>query len=103
MKNFIERSLYEIIKETGCFTQHCEEGKSPCFPVPYNFVTIQKPAAGGKTGFIPAVELTNIHGKFELRKATDILQPITGETIVAYYERLGKELSRKDSLGETIL
>ena len=40
--------------------------KSPCFPVPYTLVTVQKPVAGGKTGFIPCVELKNINGGEEV-------------------------------------
>jgi hypothetical protein len=77
--------------------------KSPCFPVPYTLITVQKPVAGGKTGVIPCVELQNIHGGYELRRCDDIVKPINGESIDLYFKRLEAELCRKDILGETIL
>lgn len=77
--------------------------KQPCFPVPYTFLAVQKPAIGGKTGIIPCVELQNIHGGYELRRCDDILKPTAGEPISLYLNRLKKELERKDILGETIL
>ena len=77
--------------------------KSPCFPVPYTIVTVQKPVAGGKTGIIPCVELKNLHGSYELRRCDDIVKPVGGEPIDLYLKRLEAELCRKDILGETIL
>lgn len=77
--------------------------KSPCFPVPYTLITVHKPAAGGKTGVIPCVELQNIHGGYELRRCDEILKPTAGEPIDLYLKRLKEELERKDILGETIL
>ena len=76
--------------------------KSPCFPVPYTLVTVQKPVAGGETGFIPCVELKNINGGYELRRCDKILKPVAGEPIDLYLKRLEAELCRKDILGETI-
>lgn len=77
--------------------------KSPCFPVPYTLITVQKPVAGGKTGIIPCVELQNIHGSYEIRRCENILKPTAGEPIDLYFKRLKWELERKDILGETIL
>jgi len=77
--------------------------KSPCFPVPYTLITVQKPAAGGMVGIIPCVELKNIHGGYELRRCDDIVKPVGGEPIDLYLKRLDAELCRKDVLGETIL
>lgn len=77
--------------------------KSPCFPVPYTLITMQRPVAGGKTGIVPCVELKNINGGYELRRCDDILQPGAGETIGHYLRRFKVELHRKDILGETIL
>ena len=77
--------------------------KSPCFPVPYTLITVQRPIAGGKTGFIPCVELKNIHGSYEIRRCDDILKPTAGEPIDLYFKRLKWELERKDILGQTIL
>jgi len=77
--------------------------KSPCFPVPYTLLTVQKPVAGGKTGVIPCVELQNIHGGYEIRRCDEILKPVAGEPIDLYLKRLESELCRKDILGETIL
>jgi hypothetical protein len=80
-----------------------KDAKVPCFPVPYTLITVQRPAAGGKTGVIPCVELNNIHGGYELRRCDEILKPTAGEPINLYLKRLEAELCRKDILGETIL
>ena len=77
--------------------------KSPCFPVPYTLITVQKPVAGGKVGIIPCVELQNIHGDYELRRCDSILKPVASEPIDLYLKRMRWELERKDILGETIL
>ena len=77
--------------------------KQPCFPVPYTLITLQKPAAGGKTGIVPCVELQNIHGGYEIRRCDTILKPSAGEPLNLYFKRLKWELERKDILGETIL
>jgi hypothetical protein len=77
--------------------------KSPCFPVPYTLITVQKPVAGGKTGIIPCVELKNIHGDYELRRCDDILKPKAGEPINFYLNRLECELTYKEVNGEMIL
>ena len=77
--------------------------KSPCFPVPYTLITVERPVAGGKTGVIPCVELKNIHGGYELRRCDEIVKPTAGEPIDRYLKRLKWELERKDILGETVL
>ena len=77
--------------------------KSPCFPVPYTLLMIEKPAAGNKRGIIPCVELKNLQGGYEFRRCEDILKPVGGEPIDLYLKRLEAELCRKDILGETIL
>ena len=77
--------------------------KSPCFPVPYTLITVQRPFASCKIRIIPCVELQNIHGDYEIRRCDDILKPICGEPIDLYFKRLEVELCRKDILGETIL
>ena len=76
--------------------------KQPCFPVPYTLVTVERPVAGSKRGFIPCVELKNIHGGYELRRCDEILKPVNGESIDLYLKRFKWELERKDILGETI-
>jgi hypothetical protein len=77
--------------------------KSPCFPVPYTLLMVEKPAAGNKRGIIPCVELKNLQGGYELRRCDEILKPVGGEPIDLYLKRLKWELERKDILGETIL
>ena len=77
--------------------------KSPCFPVPYTLLMVEKPAAGNKRGIIPCVELKNISGGYELRRCDNILKPTAGEPVDFYLKRLEAELCRKDVLGETIL
>lgn len=77
--------------------------KSPCFPVPYTIVTVERPVAGNKRGIIPCVELKNLQGGYELRRCEDILKPLAGESIDTYMNRLEKHLCNKDILGETIL
>ena len=77
--------------------------KSPCFPVPYTLLMVEKPAAGNKRGIIPCVELKNLQGGYELRRCDDILKPTAGEPIDLYLKRLETELCRKDVLGQTIL
>ena len=77
--------------------------KQPCFPVPYTLITVQRPAAGGKTGVIPCVELKNLQGGYEFRRCDEILKPTPNEPIDLYLKRLKWELERKDILGETIL
>lgn len=77
--------------------------KSPCFPVPYTLITLQRPIAGGKVGIIPCVELKNIYGGYEFRRCDNILKPVAGEPIDLYFKKLKWELERKDILGETIL
>lgn len=77
--------------------------KSPCFPIPYTLVTVERPIAGGKVGVIPCVELKNIHGGYEFRRCDEIVKPTAGEPIDLYLNRLEAELCRKDVLGETIL
>ena len=77
--------------------------KSPCFPVPYTLVTVERLLAGGKIGVIPCVELKNLKGDYELRRCDEIVKPIAGERINLYLKRLEAELCRKDILGETIL
>lgn len=76
--------------------------KQPCFPVPYTLMTVHRPAAEGKTGFIPCVELKNINGGYEIRRCDDILKPSAGEPIDSYFKRLKWELERKNILGETV-
>ena len=76
--------------------------KSPCFPVPYTLLTVERPIAGNKRGIIPCVELKNIHGGYELRRCDEIVKPVAGESIDLYLKRLKWELERKDILGETI-
>jgi hypothetical protein len=77
--------------------------KSPCFPIPYTLVTVERLLAGGKIGVIPCVELKNLQGGYELRRCDNILKPVAGEPIDLYLKRLKWELERKDILGETIL
>ena len=77
--------------------------KQPCFPVPYTLMTVHRQLAGGKKGVILCVELTNIHGSYEIRRCEDILKPNPQEPIDAYLNRLFQELDRKNVLGETIL
>ena len=77
--------------------------KSPCFPIPYTLLMVEKPAAGNKRGIIPCVELKNLQGGYELRRCDDIVKPTAGERVDLYLKRLEAELCRKDVLGETIL
>ena len=77
--------------------------KSPCFPVPYTLLMVERPAAGNKRGIIPCVELKNLRGGYELRRCEEILKPTAGEHIDSYLKRLKWELERKDILGQTIL
>lgn len=77
--------------------------KSPCFPTPYTLMMVHRPAAGGKRGLIPCVELKNLQGGYEFRRCDDIVKPIAGEPIDVYMKRFEAELCRKDILGETIL
>jgi hypothetical protein len=80
-----------------------KEAKSPCFPVPYTLITVQKPAAGGKTGVIPCVELKTLSGEYRICRCDEILKPTPNEPIDLYLKRLKWELEHKDILGETIL
>ena len=80
-----------------------KEAKSPCFPVPYTLLMVEKPAAGNKRGIIPCVELKNLQGGYELRRCDEIVKPTAGEPINLYLKRLEAELCRKDILGQTIL
>jgi hypothetical protein len=99
MKQNISNSIWDSIDSQ----KDVQATKQPCFPVPYTLVTLQKPVAGSKIGIVPCVELKNINGGYELRRCVNILKPVAGEPIDAYFKRLKWELERKDILGEIIL
>lgn len=100
MQNTTTKSIFASIDAQK---DAVKAAKSPCFPVPYTLVTVERPRADGKTGIIPCVELKNIRGGYELRRCDNILKPTAGEPIDLYLKRLKWELERKDILGETIL
>jgi hypothetical protein len=100
MKQQRSNSIWDSI---GAQRDAVKAAKQPCFPVPYTLMMVHRPAAGGKKGVIPCVELTNIQGSHEIRRCEDILKPNPQEPIDQYLNRLFKELDRKNILGETIL
>lgn len=77
--------------------------KQPCFPVPYTLMVVHRPAAGGKKGIIPCVELKTLAGGYQIRRCDEILTPAPNEPIDLYLKRFQWELDRKNILGETIL
>lgn len=98
-----QNTINSIWASIGAQRDAIKAAKSPCFPVPYTLITVQKPVAGGKTGVIPCVELKNIHGGYEFRRCDEILKPDNMEPMDHYLKRLQWELERKDILGQTIL
>lgn len=98
-----QNTINSIWASIGAQRDAIKEAKSPCFPVPYTLITVQKPVAGGKTGVIPCVELKNIHGGYEIRRCDEILKPKAGEPINFYLNRLECELTYKEVNNEMIL
>lgn len=75
--------------------------KTPCLPIPFDFIEIEK-IKNNRKAIRLYVELNTIMGDVEIRLASDILEPNQGETLSRYKARLAATLFCKDIKGEII-
>lgn len=103
MKN-LEQLIEKTLEENNYAQIKVEASalRTPCFPVPFDFVEVEKFLNHNRRAIKLYVELTTIKGDVEIRLASDILEPNQGETILDYKARLAVTLCCKDVLGEVI-
>ena len=76
--------------------------RTPCFPVPFDFVEVEKFLNHNRRAVKLYVELKTIKGDIEIRLASDILEPNQGEPLSIYKACLAATLFCKDIKGEII-